>query len=82
MKSWQIWYDKLACFIFKIIFRSLSSVSGCPSDVVTWSTWRYDNSLSGEHMYVMYKNFAIRINTATQEEMNDFTLAEPNVLDD
>lgn len=33
-------------------------------------------------MYVMYKNFAIRINTATREEMNDFTLAEPNVLDD
>ena len=33
-------------------------------------------------MYVMYKNFAIRINTATQEEMNDFTLAEPNVLED
>ena len=32
-------------------------------------------------MYVMYKNFAIRINSATPEEMNDFTLAEPNVLD-
>ena len=33
-------------------------------------------------MYVMYENFAFRINTATREEMNDFTLAEPNVLDD
>ena len=33
-------------------------------------------------MYVMYQNFAIRINTATREEMNDFALAEPNVLND
>ena len=33
-------------------------------------------------MYVMYKNFAIRIKTATSDEMNDFALAEPNVLDD
>ena len=35
-----------------------------------------------ESMYIMYKNFAIRIKTATWEEMNDFALAEPNVLED
>ena len=49
-----------------------------------WSLGVLENTiiLSGEHMYVMYKNFAIRIKTATSEEMNDFALAEPNVLDD